>query len=223
MDGLAGVHNGRVRGKSEDPGPLLAVVIAVVALAALVGCQGETDATTQDSGDSGDVPITQRAIAGIALDHLPTNTSSRRATKTNVMRGQAALGADLYYPADSESHGALVRIYLTPDVDADSACNLNCDQRTVAGGTLYFGWGEDDPEEDPGSFSTALVLADQMVLVAYTGVPITEDPRTMSGLTVTPEMLEDIVFDPRLRLATTQDAVDDGEALADWGDGEPDQ
>ena len=212
-----------MRGNVGAIGRRLISFVTLTALVALASC-GDATTTAPEPVSPADAaePITQRAIAAIALDHLPQTTSSRQASFTDVNDPQGALGADLRYGADGEDDGDLVRVYLTPDTDSVGDCTERCDQRPVDGGTLSFGWGPEEPEEDPGSFGVALALADQTISASFFGPTITKDPRQMAGLLVTPEMLEAIVLDPRLRGLTTQAVLDAGEALEDWDGGEPD-
>ncbi len=205
-----------------------AAVLTAVAVA-LAACG---DASGTSAGDQpgetpvgGDLPITQRAIAAIALDHLPGDSSARYAQHTDQHSPEGGLGARLRYHADGEYDGDLVEVFLAPE-QPQTRCRVRCERRAVEGGTLTYWWGPAIPENeiggpDPGGFGVTLRLDDQVVSASYYGVSITDDPRSM-GIDITPEMLEAVVTDPRLRLTTSAAALEAGEALADWGGGEPD-
>src|ERR671910_836763 len=106
-----------------------AAVLTTSAMACLLlaACGDETAA---DPG--GDAPITQRAIAAVALEHLPDDTSRREATYTDEEEPSGALGADLRYGGDGESDGSLLRVFIAPDSDfscEDDEYRDGCEKR----------------------------------------------------------------------------------------------
>lgn len=201
-------------------GPVAAAVLAVSACGTDTGGLGDRPA-----GDEGDVPITQAAIAAVAVDYLPPDPSSMKATYTDNTDRQGYLGADFRYGADGESDGDLVRVALSPS-RRGNICqgSEGCEPLPSDDGTeMYLAWDEVEPEEDPGYVAVVLRRADEDEdVVAYTsGESITGDPREQD-LTVSVEALTALVQDERLSLTTTQDVVDAGEDLEGWGGGEPD-
>ena len=201
------------------------VVLATSTIACLLlaGCGDETAA--DPSGGDEAVPITQRAIAAVALEHLPNDTTAREATYTDEEDPRGALGADLRYNGDGEYDGDLLRVFLTPEDDyscADGEYLDGCEKRQVDGGSLFLVWQEEEPEEDPGILYVVLIKDDgESVRVGWSGDSILGDPREQD-LGISVEEMEAIALDPRLSLNTTQDVVDLGEALDDWDGGEPD-
>lgn len=193
----------------------------LVVFALLGGCGDRTG--PPHTGD-GDVPITQRAIAAVALDHAPDDTTTRAATYTDRRDPDGALGADLRYRGDGESDGDLLRVYLAPGHGPADPCqdfDDRCVSRDVDGGTLSLGWALEEPEEDPGYVAVTLQRDDETVSVLWAGDVITGDPREQD-LFLPLDTLEEIVQDPRISLTTSQAVVDAGEELDDWEGGEPD-
>lgn len=180
----------------------------------LVACGTET----ASSDESADVPITARAIAAVALEYAPTDTTRRGATYTEPGNAHETVGADLRYHGDGEYDGDLFSVTVTDDL-SEVECEPGDDQcvsREVDGGTLYLLWDEVEPEEDPGVVGVAMVRGDEeMVLVGYSGVEILGDPREQE-LPVPVETMEELAQDERLSLTTTQSVVDAGEDVTDW-------
>jgi hypothetical protein len=199
----------------------LVVVLAGLVLAA--GCGTDDD---RPSGSSGDVPITQRAIAAVALEHLPDDTTSRRATSTTpVDDPKGSLGADLRYGGDAETQGDRVRVFISPEIETDDVCPDEildgCIEQPVDGGTLVITWQEEEPEEDPGFVAVTFRRADVTISTGWSGDAITGDPREQD-LKISVRAMEDLVQDDRLGLTTSQATIDAGEALDDWEGGGPD-
>ncbi len=186
----------------------------------ITGCGDEGPPVTSD----GDVPITQRAIAAMALEHAPEDTSSREATYTDRSDPKGALGADLRYPAGAGDDGDLLRVFLQPGAGPEDLCadrGDSCEGRDVDGGRLTLAWTLEEPEEDPGYVSVVLQREDETVSVSWFGDTITGDPREQD-LEIPIETLEAIAQDPRISLTTSQAVVDAGADLDDWDGGEPD-
>lgn len=173
---------------------------------------------------TGTIPITQRAIAAIALSHLPTDTTSREATYTDNHDPSGALGADLRYGDDGESDGGLLRVFITPKVSRKpcEAEHLDgCATRTVKGGKLILSWAKEEPEEDPGFVNVTMVRNGQEIQVSWSGDTIKGDPRTQH-LRMSIKQLEAIAQDRRLGLTTSRAAINAGKVLKKWKGGEPD-
>ena len=168
------------------------------------------------------VPITQRAIAAVALEHLPTDTTKRSAMYTHQRRPDGLLGADLRYDGDGEDDGDLVRISVGPlrptTCDEHNHCAALA---SPAGTTTTLVWQTEDPEEDPGLYYVVHGHDDEQVVAYAAGPVIRGDPRR-HDLEISVDMLVAVAQDPRLRLMTTRDVVDAGAALPDWEGGEPD-
>ena len=168
------------------------------------------------------VPITQRAIAAVALQHLPTDTTKRSAMYTHQRRPDGLLGADLRYDGDGEYDGDLVRVSVGP------RRAVTCDElshcaplASPPGTTTTLVWQTEDPEEDPGVYYVVHDHDDEQVVALSAGPTIRRDPRR-HDLEISVDMLVAVASDPRLRLRTTQDVVDAGAALDRWEGGEPD-
>lgn len=90
----------------------------VVCALVLTGCS-----TTHELPPEGQrVPITQRAIAAIALEHLPDETTTRQATYTDKRTPEGLLGADLRFGGGGEYDGDLVRVIVQPLAEPEDPC-----------------------------------------------------------------------------------------------------
>lgn len=170
------------------------------------------------------VAITERAVAAIALDHLPDDTTRRAGMyfeERQVDRG--FVGADLRYSGDGEYDGDAVQIRLGPtsepircDVGQDGCERLETE---VEGAELVLVWEAVTPEEDPGyvALGVEYETADEQVVISYSGPEITGDPREMD-LPITVADLTAVVEDPWLRLRTSPGAVEAGNSLDRWSD-----
>jgi hypothetical protein len=191
---------------------LLPVALLILLLAA---CGSESPEADEPS----DVPITSRAVAAVALEYVPEDTTERGPTYVEPGQEAETVGADLRYDGDGEYDGDLVSVQVTTDLP-EVFCEPGddrCVERAVDGGTLYLLWEEVAPEEDPGVVSVAMVRGEEMVLVGYSGVAIEGDPREQD-LPVPVETMEELAQDERLSLTTTQDVVDAGGDVDDWQD-----
>lgn len=178
---------------------------------------------TSPASGQGEVPITQRAIAAMALEHAPTGPTHLQATWTGPHYGGGGLGADLRYRGDGESDGDLLRVFVTPKHGPAHPCRglPHCESRPVEGGRLTLSWGLEEPEEDPGYVGVVMQRGGESVSVTWSGDVITGDPRDQQLFIPVPT-LEAIAQDPRISMTTTQQVVDAGAALAHWSGGEPD-
>lgn len=202
------------------------IALAAIALLGATACGDETGrdpaglGPAADGAGGGDVPITARAVAAVALVHLPEDTSSRQATYQTYVDAPGTMGADLRYGAGPAEDGDLVSVLVSPEVPRRPCPRHGpCERREVDGGELVLTWQEFFPEEDPGYVSVRLVREDEVVSVGYSGPNIEGDPREQD-LPIDVEVLEDVVLDPRLSVTTDQDVVDAGEKLGDWDGGE---
>lgn len=194
----------------------------VFALGLVAGC----GSTTHELPPADElVPITQRAIAAIAIDHLGDDTSSRRATYTDNRSPAGMLGADLRYRASPGEDGDLVRVALLPGpADHLTGCPDwydGCEPLDVdAPGAYTLRWQVEVPEEDPGVVMVVRELEGELAYVYQSGQKITGDPRDLDLHVSVDEMVE-VAEDPWLRLETSPEAIEAGEELDDWEGGEP--
>jgi hypothetical protein len=195
----------------------LGTVAVVASLLAAAACASEPPAE-----GGGDLPITPRAIAAVALDHLPNNTTSRSAI-FNDPKESRDIGITFRYGDDSD--GSSLSVGVSPDVDQPVCDKIldGCVKRTVDGGTVVLKWQEEEPEEDPGYVSVTLHAADREVSVSWLpDEAITGDPRRQR-LSIPVAAMEDLVRDTRLAPTTSQATLDAGERVDDWRGGEADQ
>jgi hypothetical protein len=168
------------------------------------------------------VPITQRAIASVVLEHAPTDTTRREAAPITRFDPKGALGADLRYHGDAVNDGDLLRTSITP-AGVDLACGGSPHCVVLADGAerVTLRWNVEDPGVEPGMVLVTAEHGTEFTAVIYSCPGIAHDPRTLP-LEIPVQTLVDIATDPRLRLLTTQEVVDAGAAVTDWLGGEPD-
>ncbi|MBB6626688.1 hypothetical protein H5V45_05060 [Nocardioides sp. KIGAM211] len=204
------------------------VVVPLVAAAAvaLAGCgeEGPGDGpdpaahTLPEKADR--VPITDRAVAAIALAHLSDDTSSREGTYTDGSDPKGIRWTDLRYRASPGEDGDLVRVAVWPGREEYVHCQKQdegCEvlDTDVPGGRIYLHWSE-VTEEDPGSLYAVLERAGESSYILQSGAKITGDPREMEDLAVTVDDMVAVLEDPWLRVRTSPDAVAAGEDVSDW-------
>lgn len=192
--------------------PLTTALAAVTGLLGLAAC-GSTQ--TGGTGAAGEEATTPRAIAAVALDHLPPDpTFLRRADREG-----GVVAAEIRYGSDVDGDVVYVGVgESTEATPCDDDRNVGCETSDLDAGTLYLAWEDVEPEEDPGIVEVLLRRDDgQDVSVVYAGDDITADPRTLD-LSVTVDQMTDVVTDQRLGLTTSQDVIDAGEALDDFDD-----
>ena len=198
-------------------------ILLLTVLVAAVPARATGAGSGADPGADG-VPITQRAIAAMTLEHAPTDTTHRQATYTGPHYRGGGLGADLRYRGGGESDGDLLRVFATPHPGPEHPCqgrHPQCETRSVDSGRLTLSWAEEEPEEDPGYVEVYLQRGTETVEVIWAGDVITGDPRDQD-LFITVDTMEQIAQDPRISMTTSPEVVDAGDALADWSGGEPD-
>jgi hypothetical protein len=194
---------------------IVAAVAATLSMCGLAAC-GD-DVPGADSGSSG--PLTARAVAAVMLDHLPEDTSSRRATYVDEHSPEGLVGADLRYSAGEGEEGDLVQV--TVSKGKATPCGAGDERCAELDGGVVLRWEELAPEEDPGGVYVQVSHDGQLVSALAAGPAITGDPR---DLDVEPsvETMVDLVQDPRLRLQSDGATFAAGEALDDWDGGEVD-
>lgn len=194
---------------------------AIGMLLVLAACGEESgdlsDATLPKASER--VPITDRAIAAIGLEHLPAGTKHRR----SMDRGNQyldAMGAELDYGEVS------VRVMVEPaDPVREDPCDVSieCIELKADDGTpMTLGWQALEPEEDPGVVWVWLRRGDDEIRVSVSGSEVTEEDPREQDLGVPAEDLIAAAGDPLLRLRTSPEAVAAGKELDDWEGGEPD-
>lgn len=201
----------------------LATAVAVAALA-LASCGEESLDKVELPPEGERVPITQRAIAAVALEHLPDETTSRQAAYTEGVDPAHSLGADLRFGGDGEYDGDLVQIFISDKEKARASCGKQpgcVELKADDGSPMILTWDEVEPEEDPGYVSVTVDHEGEWTHVGYSGPEITGDPRKLK-LPISVETLTAVAQDPRLRLRTSPAVVAAGEELDDWDGGEPD-
>ncbi|HEY9393231.1 MAG TPA: hypothetical protein VIP58_03810, partial [Nocardioides sp.] len=106
-----------------------AVVGVVGVLVGVSGCSGEA----VDAGAAGDPGrITHRAVAAVALEHLPTDTSSRAASYTDESTPTEQVSVDLRYGTDGEYDGDLVNVVVSAQPPEElRACRSELGQHCV--------------------------------------------------------------------------------------------
>ena len=162
------------------------------------------------------MPITQRAIAAIMLDHLPDDTTTREAMYTDRTDEKGTIGADLRYSGGGESDGDLVRASLVPGT-REQPCEERCVElgTDVEAASLTMHWDEVVPEEDPGIVAVVLQREGEYAYVYQSGPTITKDPRELD-LAISVDEMVGLAEDAWLRLKTSPDAVDAGQEVEDW-------
>ncbi|MFJ9390124.1 hypothetical protein ACIRON_14965 [Nocardioides sp. NPDC101246] len=200
-----------------------AVVGVVVAIGLVSGCSSEAVDTGGAPG-----PITHRAVAAVALEHLPTETSSRAASYTDESTPPEQVSVDLRYGADGEYDGDLVTVAVSAQPLEEDACRGELGQHCVdlptevKSAEMQLRWTEEEPEEDPGGVGVVLVReGGETASIGYSGPTITGDPRKLD-MPISVERLVAVVEDPRLRYQATSSTLALGEELEDWEGGEPD-
>ena len=203
------------------------VVAAVAAVSLLAGCGGEVAGDDPlglgqagASSGAGDVPITPRAVAAVALVHLPSDTTSRAATPESREGGELQ-GAELRYRADATYDGDFVRVEVLGDPPADPAVLCQgadgCARSEEEDGVLVLVWDNIELATDPGYVLLAMIRDDEMVLAYSSGQEVAGDPRDEER-EISVEMLTELVEDPRLSLTTDQAVIDAGDRLDHWQD-----
>lgn len=194
----------------------LGVATAVV-LAGLAAC-------TPAGSDSKAGPITARAVAVVALRHLPDDVTSLRAADLGEDNAHGAVGADLRYP-ERGGPGDVRHITVTVTPRAgESQAPDPCQQTSGCvqlADDVVLGWQKEQPTEDPGIVVVTRISDDVVVRAVWDGASITDDPR---NLPLEPSVadLEAVVRDPDLGLQVSGELIQAGKELTTWEGGEPD-
>jgi hypothetical protein len=175
------------------------------------------DQGTEDPSSNRQVPITDRALAAVAAEHLGRPERAQIEQDPYGLKHPIA-AAHVRYPVPSED-GDLVTVRVGTGLDPrlDKACrpkHLRGGCFTVDG--VQVTWWEEIPEEDPGSVGIIAHREDGvLVLVSYSGSSITGDPRKQD-LSVSMDGLIALARDARINRTTSQAVVEAGEKLDYW-------
>lgn len=189
-------------------------------LLTLTACDEAGPATdTSLPPESDRVPITSRAIAAVALDHLSDDTEWRESSDPADHDPRAA-GAVLGYGPEQGDVTFAVRV--SPPVDEEPCTKFHdgcVEMEADDGSPMFLRWGELQIDEDPGVVDVVLDRGDERVWIGLGGPEILGDPRELDLPVWVDEALE-IAQDPRLRLRTSPEAVEAGERLDKWTEDE---
>lgn len=190
----------------------------VVATSLLIAATAAACGTRAGSGPDADKePVTAAAVAAVALEYLPADTSARTSGWGQEDLPEGTVSADLRYHADSGYDGDLVRVAVVPGrVPLHCAQGAACARIGARNGSrLRLAWQLDSPEEDPGLVMVVGTRHRGRVLVTYSGPVISRDPRKLD-LDIPVDCLADVAADPRIDLRTDRETLAAGEALPGW-------
>lgn len=180
----------------------------------LTSCGNREDA---DESESHHVPVTDRALAVLAAEHL--GVPARAQVEEDPYGLQHPLAAaSVRYPVPSEDGDQVV---VQVGTDLDPQLDTACEPVHPRGGCFtvdgaQVSWWEHIPQEDPGGIGIVAPRGDGvLVLVTYAGTAITGDPRDLE-LSVPLEGLISLAGDARIDRTTTQAAVEGGERIDYW-------
>jgi len=167
------------------------------------------------------VPTTPRSLAFVAAEHVdlePTRAGVDWAADN--YRGlfphpRRAVAASINFAG--EGNILVVGVSEERPDGARFCADGNC---ADLGDGVMLTWAVEAFESDPGLVGVVAELEDRTVLLSYSGPVITGDPRDQD-LPVPVDTLVDIATDPRTAPTTSQDAVDAGEEIDYWLDGDP--
>lgn len=169
--------------------------------------------------EGGDEPTTPRSLAYVVAEHVdldPTRAGVDWAAD-NFRRGfphpKRAVAASTNFAGE----GNIVVVGVSPERPKQGP---SCDDGFCAdlGDGITLTWDELAPEADPGLIVIVAELDDHTVVLRYSGPEITGDPRDLD-LPVSVETMVDIVTDPRVAPTTSQEAIDGGEQIDFWLEG----
>ena len=189
--------------------------LLTLALAALLraGCGGGGRAA------GGDEPVTARALAAVAAEHVGEPSSGRSGFRYPD-REPFVEQADLRYGSGGESDGGLLRVTVVagrelPTCPSSADAGFDGCAETDEGLLL---WDLEVPEEDPGQVVVLVAKREAHARVLGGSDTITGDPREQD-LEVPVETLFALAADPRVDVTTSREAVEAGEDLA-WFEGD---
>jgi hypothetical protein len=172
-----------------------------------------------DQPEGGDEPTTPRSLAYVVSEHVelePTKAGVDWAAD-NYRRlfphPKRAVAASTNFAGE----GNIVVVGISPERKKDGP---SCEDGFCAdlGDGITLTWDELAPQEDPGLVVVIAELDTHTVVLRYSGPHITGDPRDL-GLPISVDTLVDIVTDPRVAPTTSQEAIDSGEEINFWLDG----
>lgn len=189
----------------------LVVVVAVVL----------TVAFWPDQPEGGDEPTTPRSLAYVVSEHVdlePTKAGVDWAAD-NYRRlfphPKRAVAASTNFAGE----GNIVVVGTSPEREKEGP---SCEDGFCAdlGDGITLTWDEVAPEADPGLVVVIAELDTHTVVLRYSGPEITGDPRDLD-LPISVDTLVDLVTDPRVAPTTSRKAIDSGEEIDFWLDGNP--
>ena len=174
-----------------------------------------------DDPEGGDVPTTPRSLAFVVSEHVDLEPTRAGVDwqADNYRRlfphPQRAVAASTNFAGD----GNIVVVGVSPEREK---VGPSCDDGFCVdlGDGVTLAWDEVAPEEDPGLVVVVAELETHTVVLRYSGPEITGDPRDLD-LPVPVDTMVDIVTDPRVAPTTSQAAVDSGDDIDFWLDGNP--
>lgn len=196
---------------------VLLVIAALVAAAVVLWPEESEPAPV-----GGDERTTPRSLAYVANEHVdlePTKAGVDWAAdgyRRLFPHPKRAVAASINFAGE----GNIVVIGVSPErpqQDPRRGCMLSDSCADLSDGILLT-WDLESPEEDPGLVVLYAEKEDATVAIRYSGPIITGDPRDLD-LPVPVDVLVDIALDPRIAPTTSQDAIDGGEKLGFWLDG----
>lgn len=187
-----------------------AIAVAATALL-LAGCGEETEEPGAAHGRpvEGDDPITPEAVAAVALEYLPNDTSSRTPKTEN-----GVVGVEFRYGTDGEYDGDVMAVGVSKSRGGADPCkNMDgCESDSVEGGELIIAWQELTFEADPGIVVVTMRRAEEVVSTYYLGDDIVGDPRDQE-LSIPVDDMVAVVRDQRISLTTSAEVIELGEQL----------
>jgi hypothetical protein len=185
----------------------------------LTGCGATTETSPPGSPAGGDVPTTAQALAFVAAEHAGTPSSATAENDAAEEFDSRAVGTELRYGSDGEYDGDMLVVAVGQGMDKSvSDCEAETNEY-LAGcvetdqGMLM--WEDVAPESDPGVVYVLVSKGDTTALLFYAGPTITGDPRELN-MPLSTDVLFAIANDPRVDVATSQEAVDAGADLPFW-------
>lgn len=195
----------------------LLIAVGVVAAGAAISIALWPD----DRPVGGDETTTPRSLAYVVAEHVdlsPTKAGvdwSARSYRRLFPHPDRAVAAAINFAGE----GNIVVVSVSPEQPKQAPF---CDDGLCAdlGTGITLSWDELSPEEDPGLVVITARVGGHTVVLRYSGPEIDGDPRNLD-LPVSIDTLVDIATDPRIAPTTSQEAVDAGEQVDYWLDGNP--
>jgi hypothetical protein len=192
----------------------LALASSILWLIAGCGDSSAPSGGDSPSAEGGDVPVTPRALAAVAAEHI--GEPGYATHNPDDEYGADAVSADLRFDADGEYDGDLLAVVVGWNLprwarqcgpESGDGC-----EKTDEG---LLKWEEQEPEEDPGTVLVSVRKGETTVLVYQSGFDITGDPRTLD-MPISVDDMFAVATDARVDLTTSQAAIDSGEDLMFW-------